>query len=70
MSIKNKSTKSKKNNTKKIKRTLDETTEKPIIHGEMIEEKEGWHIAHIYGNPYDRGFAHGYLFRNQFKKVV
>jgi hypothetical protein len=68
--IKTSKTKSKKNNTKKIKRTLDETTEKPIIHGEMIEEKEGWHIAHIYGNPYERGFAHGYLFRNQFKKVL
>ena len=63
-------TKSKKNNTKKIKRTLDETTEKPIIHGEIIEEKEGWNIAHIYGNPYERGFAHGYLMRNHFKKVL
>ena len=70
MSTKNKSTKTKKNNTKKIKNVLDETIYKPIIHGEMIEEREGWHIAHIYGNPYDRGFAHGYLFRNQFKKVL
>uniref|UniRef100_A0A6C0HB03 Uncharacterized protein n=1 Tax=viral metagenome TaxID=1070528 RepID=A0A6C0HB03_9ZZZZ len=69
-SIKLTKTKSKKNNTKKIKRTLDETIEKPILHGEMIEEKDGWHIAHIYGNPYERGFAHGYLFRNQFKKVL
>jgi hypothetical protein len=58
-----------KNNTKhNITRKNIEI--KKIIHGSIIDEKEGWIIAHIFGEPYERGFAHGYLLKNELKKVL
>lgn len=32
-------------------------------------DKNGWIYVHIEGNPYDRGFAHGKLVVNEFKKM-
>lgn len=43
---------------------------KKIIHGSIIDEKEGWIVTHIFGEPYERGFAHGYLLKNELKKVL
>ena len=43
---------------------------KKIIHGSIIDEKEGWIIAHIFGDSYERGFAHGYLLNAELKKVI
>ena len=54
--------------TKNITKKNIET--KPIIRGTIIEEKEGWVVAHIFGEPYDRGFAHGYLLKNELKRVI
>jgi hypothetical protein len=56
------------NNRVKGMNKIEET--KPIIHGTIIEEKEGWIVAHIFGEPYDRGFAHGYLLKNELNKVL
>lgn len=73
---KNEKTKTKtktKNITKKnikSKGLKYEEDPKQIIRGNIIEEKEGWIIAHIFGEPYDRGFAHGYLLKNELKKVL
>jgi len=71
---KNEKTKTKtKNITKKnieSKGLKDKEVPKQIIRGNIIEEKEGWIIAHIFGEPYDRGFAHGYLLKNELKKVL
>jgi hypothetical protein len=39
------------------------------IHGNIISKKEGWIILHIYGNPYERGFAHGKLLCHEIKKL-
>lgn len=55
--------KNKKNITLKSKK-------KTIIQGNIIEEKNGWIVAHIFGEPYERGFAHGYLLKNELKKVL
>lgn len=40
------------------------------IYGEILSKKEGWTIAHIYGSPYQRGFAHGYLLYKEMKKCM
>jgi hypothetical protein len=39
------------------------------IKGEYIGKKEGWIIFHIYGEPYERGYAHGYLLSDELKDV-
>ena len=41
-----------------------------LINGKIISKKQGWVIAHIWGNPYDRGFAHGVLLHKELQKVV
>jgi len=42
----------------------------PIIQGKIIESnKDGWIVAEIYGDPFERGFAHGYLLANELKRV-
>jgi hypothetical protein len=40
-------------------RTLKNNNNK--IKGNIIGKKEGWLIVKIYGDPYERGYAHGYL---------
>ena len=39
------------------------------IQGNIIEKKGGWITAHIYGEPYDRGFAHGFLLKDEFQRI-
>jgi hypothetical protein len=41
----------------------------PKIHGKIIEKVQGWKKIHIYGDPYQRGFAHGYLLAHELKRV-
>lgn len=43
---------------------------KELIHGEIIYKKEGWKYINIYGNPYQRGFAHGYLLFKEIKEIM
>jgi hypothetical protein len=31
--------------------------------------KGGWDIIHIYGSPYERGYAHGYLLAGKFAHI-
>jgi len=57
---------------KKINRTEKNNiyrSEKEDIYGKYIGKKEGWSIVHIYGAPYERGFAHGYLLFEELKNV-
>jgi hypothetical protein len=49
--------------------TRKKTEIKKIIHGRIIKEEEGWIITQIYGEPYEMGFAHGYLLRDEIKKI-
>ena len=43
---------------------------KPSIHGKIIDKRDGWITIHIFGEPRERGFAHGQLLKNQLKRVV
>jgi hypothetical protein len=39
--------------------------------GEIVQaDQHGWKVIHIYGNAYDRGFAHGHLLRHEMKQVA
>ena len=59
-----------KASNKKKNTTRKKIEMKKIIHGSIIDEKEGWIIAHIFGDSYERGFAHGYLLNAELKKVI
>jgi hypothetical protein len=50
------------NKTRKINRS-------PKIHGKIIDKIQGWKKIHVYGDPYQRGFAHGYLLSNELKRI-
>jgi len=59
-------------NTKKINSANNKKTKKnPCVNGNVINEnKEGWKIVHIYGNPFERGIAHGFLLYKELKRVI
>lgn len=40
------------------------------IQGKIIKKRAGWIVASVYGEPFERGFAHGYLLKNEFKRVL
>lgn len=40
------------------------------INGELIEEKEGWKKIRVYGEPYERGYAHGVLLFRELERVT
>lgn len=45
------------------------TRKRLAINGELIVEKSGWKKIHIYGEPYERGYAHGVLLYKELKRV-
>jgi hypothetical protein len=59
-----------KNITKKIRYKKKCRTQKQNgICGNIIEEKNGWKTLYVYGDPFERGFAHGYLLYDELKRV-
>lgn len=40
------------------------------VNGFIHDKKEGWVNITIYGDPYERGFAHGYLLKTELKRVL
>lgn len=57
---------------KKHKLYKNNTSKKPHvskIHGKLITEKDGWVVLQIYGDPFQRGFAHGRLLKSHIEKV-
>lgn len=40
------------------------------IQGNIISKKEGWVTLHVYGEPYQRGYAHGFLLHKEMKNVI
>lgn len=45
------------------------TLKKPLqIKGHILEKKEGWISLHIYGEPFERGYAHGRLLYKEIRK--
>jgi hypothetical protein len=63
MTTRNNHTKSKSKNTK----TRNNRNTK--IQGYLIKKKGGWKIIHIYGDPYNRGYAHGVLLYKELSKI-
>ena len=42
-----------------------------LIQGKILQEDQhGWKVVHIYGDAYDRGYAHGHLLRGELRYVV
>ena len=39
------------------------------ISGKIFSQREGWIIMQIYGSPFERGYAHGYLLRKQLSNI-
>jgi hypothetical protein len=62
-------------NTQKILHPLSKSRKKTLrqrkseICGEIRSVSEGWIIAHIYGKPLERGYAHGHLLQSQLSKI-
>lgn len=59
---------------KKSHKSHAKTYKRQPIHGKIVSDhQEGWKILHVYGEPYQRGFAHGYLLKRELartKKVL
>ena len=52
-----------------VKKIKNNKTRKNVrIHGKITGEKEGWKMVHVYGEPYERGYAHGYLLSKELKR--
>lgn len=58
-------------NTKKriFTKTTANKTQKLIKINGKIKKKNGWKILEIYGKPFERGFAHGYLLASDLLRV-
>lgn len=41
----------------------------PHITGNIIEKREGWIVLQVYGAPYQRGYAHGRLLKNEIHRT-
>jgi len=54
----------------KLKNKTQKRRHRPVICGERMNDKDGWTVLHIYGQPYDRGFAHGNLLYKELKWVL
>lgn len=64
-------TKIKTNKNKKNRLNQTRKTHIINVHGDVISnDKEGWKVIHIYGKPYERGFAHGYLLFDELRNTI
>jgi hypothetical protein len=48
---------------------MNVTRKKRNIQGEIIEVKEGWKKMRVYGKPFERGYAHGFLLSKELAEV-
>ena len=48
---------------------MNTTRKKRNIQGEIIEVKEGWKKIRVYGRPYERGYAHGFLLSKELTEI-
>jgi hypothetical protein len=55
--------------TIKYRKKKNKTMKKRKINGSIIDEKSGWKIVEIYGDPFKRGYAHGYLLSKELMKI-
>jgi len=55
-----------KKNTK-LTKTLKNHT---FMSSSLVTQKEGWKILTISGDPFERGYSHGYLLKNDLQRVI
>jgi hypothetical protein len=58
---------------KKIHNITNSTRKNPLglkLCGKIISDKEGWKTITIYGDPFERGFCHGFLLKNELQKII
>ena len=48
---------------------MNTTRKKRNIQGEIVEVVEGWKKIRVYGRPYERGYAHGFLLSKELSEV-
>lgn len=48
----------------------NKTKKNKHINGHIIDRKQGWITLHIFGDPFERGFAHGALLYQELKDVL
>jgi len=53
---------------RKLSKTVKHRFNKEIS-GKIEGKKEGWRIVNIWGEPYDRGYAHGFLLKRELDEV-
>lgn len=58
--------KTKKNNSRKI---FSKTKKHRPISGKIVSKKEGWKTVEIYGEPFDMGYAHGFLLSDDLREI-
>jgi len=59
--------------TRKSNHNIGKTKKKkgsPKINGIITSRKDGWINIKIYGKPFERGFAHGYLLSDKLKQIT
>ena len=57
--------------TKHRRTTHRATSKRRPISGEILQEDQhGWKVICIYGNAYDRGYAHGHLLQSELRNIV
>jgi hypothetical protein len=59
-------TKRNRNNHNKTVKVYSKT----VVNGRILGNEAGWKMLQIYGGPYERGFAHGYLLKDDLKRVL
>jgi len=67
--MKTKKNKSRKNFSEKINRKRIFTKKHHQINGRFVSIKEGWKTIEVYGEPFQMGYAHGYLLAEDLKKI-
>jgi hypothetical protein len=48
---------------------MNTTRKKRNIQGEIVEVVEGWKKIRVYGKPFERGYAHGFLLSKELSEV-
>ena len=71
--MKTQKNKSRKNFSKKIERFTKKRKislfQKKKINGRIVSKKEGWKTVEIYGEPFEMGYAHGYLLWDDLRQI-
>lgn len=71
--MKTQKNKSRKNFSKKMERFTKKRKislfQKKKIQGRIVSKKEGWKTVEIYGEPFDMGYAHGYLLWDDLRQI-